>query len=158
MRRARQFLIIGVAFAAGGLANLPTLNAQDVPYERAMWPTENRYVRAFIAGDIDALDAMWHDDLGYWPAGEDRPWGKRYARKAFKEWSGATGGTLSTPMLEPIGAKIIEDIAVTHYRLEYTITSDDGAKTKRRLRITHTWLKGEDDWKLLGGSNTEIEN
>jgi ketosteroid isomerase-like protein len=157
MRSARQILIIGMAFAGGVLTNLPTLSAQDVPYERAMWSTENRYVRAFIAGDIDALDGMWHEDFGYWPAGEDRPWGTRYARKAFNAWSGAESGTLSMPMLEPIAAKIMDDVAVTHYRLEYTITGDDGTKSVRRIRLTHTWIKVGDGWKLLGGSNSAIE-
>ncbi len=158
MRRARLMVLVGVGFILGASANLPTLWAQDVPYERAMWSTENKFVAALIKGDTETFNEMWHEDLAYWPEGEDRPWSKRYGLKVINGWSGAEDGALSTPMLEPIATKIIDNLAVTHYRLEYTITDKDGTKSKRLIRLTHTWCQTEDGWKLLGGSNTAIEN
>lgn len=156
MRRTITVVVVGLAIALTTLMSTNTLRAQDVPYERAMWSSENKFVAALIKGDIETFDAMWHDDLAYWPAGEDRPWSKRYGLKMIKAWSGAEDGSLSTPMLEPIATKIIDNLAVTHYRLEYTIADDSGSRKKRYLRITHTWIDTEDGWKLLGGSNTEF--
>jgi len=158
MSRVRSFVILGTIFTAVTFANLPMSSAQDVPYERAMWSSENKFVAALIKGDTETFDAMWHEDLAYWPAGEDRPWSKRYGLKRINAWSGAEDGTLSTPMLEPIATKIMDDFSVTHYRLEYTVTDGDGAKSKRKIRITHTWFKTEDGWKLIGGSNTNIDD
>ncbi len=157
MRRIGVIAIVGLALAGGTLLGAKTLHAQDVPYERAMWASENKFVAALIKGDLETFEAMWHEDLAYWPAGEDRPWSKRYGLKVIRAWSGAEEGTLSTPMLEPIATKIIDDLAVTHYRLEYMITAPNGAKSKRYLRLTHTWIQTADGWKLLGGSNTEFE-
>jgi ketosteroid isomerase-like protein len=154
MHRVRigLFLVIGLVSA---MAFRPT-QAQDIPYERAMWPAENRFVAALIAGDADALAAMCHDDVSYWAAGEDRPWNKAYFHQLVNEWSGAEPGRLSTPMLEPIGAKILGDTAVTHFRLEFTVHGEDGVKAQRYLRLTHTWQMVDEEWKLLGGANAEI--
>jgi ketosteroid isomerase-like protein len=54
-------------------------------------------------------------------------------------------------MLEPIGAKILGDTALTHYRLEFTVQGEDGVTTQRYFRLTHTWQMEGEAWKLLGG-------
>ena len=154
MKRLRGVIAISSVFVLGAWFGARTMNAQDIPYDRELWPLENAYIDAAMQGDLAKRAAFWHDEYLGWPAGEDRPWDKKYGVTGVQLWYDAHGGKLSTPMLEPIASRVLEDIGITHYRLEYTVTSPEGKKSKRINRVTHVWLKTNDGWKLFGGATS----
>jgi ketosteroid isomerase-like protein len=50
-------------------------------------------------------------------------------------------------MIERTGIRILGDVAVNHYTVH--LKRKDGKK--RSMRITHTWVREEAGWKVLGG-------
>ncbi len=47
--------------------------------------------------------------------------------------------------------RILGDIAITHYLLISSWVDEDGIEQKSESRITHTWIKEDSQWKILGG-------
>ena len=114
------------------------------------FPVEVPYHRALLAGDEKTLARFWHEDYLGWPTGEDLPWDKEFGLKTIHAWIEDHGGTLGSPMFEPIGASVVGDAGVVHYLLEYTVEMKDGTKSNRKVRISHFWIKEGGQWKLLG--------
>jgi len=46
---------------------------------------------------------------------------------------------------------VLGDVALTQYTLNVNYSEAAGAAKTRSSRITHTWVKEGDRWKLLGG-------
>ena len=154
MNKVRNILVVSAIFVCGTLFGATTLNAQNLPNDRALWNSESAYAIAVISGDPEKIAAFWHDDYLGWLDGDDLPWDKQYGKKAVRAWFHPNDAELSNHMLEPLTARVIGDTAVTHYRLEYTAQNTQGEKSTRRVRLSHFWLKTGDGWKIFGSAGT----
>ena len=154
MKIGIKFIVLSSVFATGLVLGGATLNAQDLHYDRELWPLENAYIEAGMNGDLEKRASFWHPGILDWHSEEDRPWDKRYAAQSTNPWYGAGEGKLGNPMLEPLASRVVDNAGTTHYRLEYTVQTPDGEKTQRNIRVSHFWVKTEDGWKLFGGATT----
>ena len=67
---------------------------------------------------------------------------------ASKSMSGPTPAAMRVE-LEPLSVRVYGDAAITLYR--YRVWSEDSVGTARAGRITHTFRKTPEGWKIIGG-------
>ena len=151
MKWTVKILGLGAAFAAGLLLGSPALDAQDVAYDRELWSLERAYNAAIMEGDAEKQATFWHSDYHEWVSTEDRPWDRRFGLKLVNEFYGSDSNKLGYPMLEPLAARVLDDVGMTYSRLEYTAESAEGETSQRVCRVTHFWVKTEGEWKIFGG-------
>ena len=128
---------------------LPTpLFAQD-ELEEKIWSLEEDYISYFKEANHQAILSLYHSQVLAWPDSELHPAGKKEAKIYLEE---------NYP--EPIevvfqihreGIRIIGNVAITHYLLISTWVDEQGVEQKSESRITHTWIKEDSQWKILGG-------
>jgi ketosteroid isomerase-like protein len=121
---------------------------------RVIWSLEQAYFEHNRNADYEKIVSTWHEEFLGWPDPEPKPIdkeeGARYVRRNFKEPASFTFE------IEPAGIRVVGDVAVNHYTVHFTTKDDQGREEKRSLRVTHTWIKENGEWKVLAGmSNSE---
>jgi len=48
------------------------------------------------------------------------------------------------------GIRVIGNVAITHYSLISSWVDEDEIEQESESRITHTWIKEDSKWKILG--------
>jgi ketosteroid isomerase-like protein len=114
-----------------------------------LWELEGAYIRAHLEADHEAVLALWDEDFLGWPSrlpntsGKDG--GAAYLAEYFPE------PTQLSPRLERQGIRFAGDAAILHYRLHWGGTDAGGSITTATTRLTHTWIKRDSGWRILGG-------
>jgi ketosteroid isomerase-like protein len=83
------------------------------------------------------------------------PADKKRAKKYLEEKYSEPNQVVSQISRE--GIRILENIVITHYLLNISWNDDEGVEQKRESRITHTWVKEDSSWKILGGMSNRKE-
>jgi len=117
--------------------------------EEEIWSLEEDYISYFGEASHSAILSLYHSQFLGWPDSESHPAGKKRAAKFLEE---------NYP--EPIqvvfqisreGIRILRNIAITHYLVISSWVDGDGIEQKSESRITHTWIKEDSQWKIIGG-------
>jgi ketosteroid isomerase-like protein len=121
--------------------------------EEEIWAAEERYFTSLYAADYDAIIALVHDDYLGWPTGTehpvDRDGSSRFMRDLIAE------PVPCTIRIGREGIRILGDVALTQYVLDVEVR--DSSKTETlSSRITHTWVKADVGWLLLGGMSATL--
>jgi Domain of unknown function (DUF4440) len=112
--------------------------------ERAYW----EYVRNF---DLEHYRALWHSDFVGWPQTSAVPVRKANITDWFMEHK-AKGEQLEAPLLEPAASQAFGDnLVVTHYWITAAWAAKGQTPKPGRARITHTWMRTNDVWQIIGG-------
>ena len=122
--------------------------ANPTPAESQIWALEQAYWEFNRDAKHEQIIATWHEKFLGWPDGEPRPIdkeeGTRYVRKNYAEPASYAFE------IERAGIRILGNVAVNHYAVH--LKWKDGKM--RSMRITHTWVREENGWKVLGGMST----
>jgi len=117
--------------------------------EEEIWSLEEDYISYFREANHKAILSQYHSQFLGWPDSESHPAGKKRAEKYLEE---------NYP--EPIqivfqisreGIRISGNTAITHYLLISSWVNEDGIEQKSEIRLTHTWIKEDSQWKIFGG-------
>jgi ketosteroid isomerase-like protein len=131
--------------AEEGIEPSATAASEQKAAEAEIWALEQAYWEYNRGADYERIISTWHDQFLGWPEGEPRPvdkqTGARYVRKSYAE-----PGAYSFK-IEPTGIRVLGNVAVNHYTVR--LTFKDGKR--RSMRITHTWIRENAGWKVLGG-------
>lgn len=100
--------------------------------ERAWWSMEQ--------GDIDGYLKIFGEDLISWPTWTKKPVTKGYIRKNL------IPGGVSSSELKPLAVKVFADTAITMYIYNMV----DATVTTHKVAVTHTWVKREGTWRVIG--------
>ena len=115
---------------------------------------EEDYAAGFRDAADDKVIPMWHEHFLGWPASESRPADKQAVVEYLRKHA-AVPGTWSF-QIEKAGIQSRRDVAITHFILQRTVDSDAGVAVKRSSRVTHTWIRDDPQWKILGGMSAEF--
>lgn len=122
--------------------------ANSTTAESQIWALEQAYWESNRDAKHEQIIATWHDKFLGWPDGEPRPIDKkegiRYVRENYAEPASYAFE------IEPAGIRFLGNVAVNYYVAH--LKWKDGRK--RSMRITHTWVREEGRWKVLGGMST----
>ena len=142
-------LVVHFAFSADdNPKSAKQSGAHPTPAESQIWALEQAYWEFNRDAKHEQIIAAWHDKFLGWPDGEPRPIdkeeGTRYVRENYAEPASYAFE------IERAGIRILGNVAVNHYAVH--LKWKDGKK--RSMRITHTWVREENGWKVLGGMST----
>jgi len=121
------------------------------PEQAEVWTAEQNYFRYLQAKDLQKHMALWDDRFVGWPDYKEHPVDKKdigadIAEEFRSSQSTLPPGTLPTP--ESIN--VIGNVAVTYY-----FWPDPDKSSPFVYRITHTWLKTANGWRIIGGLSCE---
>ena len=143
------FICVGMHLQASQAA--VEMDAASV--EAAIWALEEEYVACFRDATHGKAISMWHDRFLGWPSTEIRPADKaavvRYLKRNASrpaDWSFE---------IEKSGIQIHGNVAITHFIIHRFFSPASGAKHTISSRVTHTWVKENLRWKILGGMSTK---
>jgi ketosteroid isomerase-like protein len=124
-------------------------NSVSSEVEQEIWALEETYLTAFENANHDVIASMLHADFLGWPRESARPSEKSDVARFLKEYF-PKPLTLSFE-LERAGIRVSGDVVITHYLVMIRGKDEAGAGQVQKVRMTHTWIKEGDDWKILGG-------
>jgi ketosteroid isomerase-like protein len=117
--------------------------------EEEIWYLEENYISYFGEADHQAILSLYHSSFLGWPDSELHPAGRDRAAKYLEEKHPASKKVVYEIIRE--GIRIEGDVAITHYLVLVFWNDEHGVEQKGKSRITHTWIKDNDQWKILGG-------
>ena len=117
--------------------------------EEEIWFLEEDYISYFKEANHQAILSFYHSQFLGWPDSELHPAGKKRAAKFLEENYPEPIQVVSKISRE--GIRILENLAITHYLVISFWVDEDGVEQKSETRITHTWIKEDSSWKILGG-------
>ena len=147
----RRIVILSfVAFCAA----MPALSQQS-DNEKAVWKLESSYWDDVKALDLDSYRALWHENFVGWPYSSSQPARKDHITDWIKAHTDK-GETVAWFELKPADSRATENLVVTEYWLTAIWADKAGHGEPFTERVTHTWIKTEKGWKILGGMSAPV--
>ncbi|MFA6002069.1 MAG: nuclear transport factor 2 family protein [Thermoleophilia bacterium] len=118
-----------------------------------IWALEEAYFANLYKADYEAVLAIVHGQFLAWPDTAPEPIGREGSARFMKQ-------LVPKPMsytfrIERGGIRVLGEVVLTQYTI-HVDCADTGTVVKTRSsRITHTWVKEGDSWKLLGGMSLD---
>lgn len=152
MKRVSIFSFSSVLILVGtAQVSLPATQSRSQD-EQTIWTLEESYFAHYAKGETEALEGLWHADFTGWPSKSPEPVKKSGASQSVRDFL-ATAQIVSFD-LRPMAIAIRGDVAITHYFLDLRLEDPDGRIVESSVRITHTWLREDGKWKVLGGMSS----
>ena len=124
--------------------------------ETQVWQLEKAYWEYVKANDLEKYRALWKENFLGWPFVSSAPVRKDH----ITEWITANtskGIKLQSYSIEQLAIQITGDIALDDYRINATWADSEGAETRTdKFRITHTWIRTNGTWQIIGGMSTPV--
>jgi len=134
-----------------------TAFAQDSAKDEAqVWNLEKAYWEYVKANDLEKYRALWHEDFVGWPLVSSAPVRKDHVT----DWittNTSKGVKLQSFSIEQLAIRVTGNVAINHYRIKMNWSA--GEKVEARtdtLRITHTWIRANGTWQILGGMSAPV--
>ena len=141
-----------LAVVVFGLATPRVLQTQGVSAaEQEVWKEEVKYWDLRTSGKLDEHMALWHEDVVAWGSTLQRPGAKADIRSNVAAVLRDTRPGSYTAHLEPLVVRINGEFAFVFYRAEEVRTDLSGNLRKSRVRVTHTWWRTTNGWKIIAG-------
>jgi ketosteroid isomerase-like protein len=112
-----------------------------------VWAMEDKYCSSLQTGNSAEFMGLFSEDFLAWPMGAPAPFGKAQLAKNMHS-VGSTSGTCS---IEKKGIQVAGDTAVTYYVWRFSYPGKDGKPQQGSFRLTHTWVRANGQWTILGG-------
>jgi len=147
MLKATSFLVV---LASAGFA-------QHVENNQArVWNLEKAYWEYVKANDLEKYRALWHEDFLGWPLVSSTPIRKDH----ITDWitsNAARGLKLASYSIEQLAIQVSGPVAINHYRVKLNWATSGGAEARTdALRITHTWIRTNGTWQIIGGMSAPV--
>jgi ketosteroid isomerase-like protein len=147
-RTAAGLLAMLVLFCAAARAQEKPVNSEATAQE--IWRLEHLYWDYVKAFDAEHYKALWNPDFVGWPATSAAPVGTEHIADWFVDFQ-KKGSTLQYAKIKPAGIQTFGNVVVVHYWLSELWADKDGKGTPQTFKLTHTWMRSGDTWKIIGG-------
>ena len=124
--------------------------------EDEVWSQEVAYQRYAETADLDNFISLWHEDGIGWPNNQPAPVNKEGARKHVAEAFDSLQLDSLSINIKPLSVRIYGDIGITYFETHTSVTTKDGIKVSESDRATHTWLRTDKGWKIIGGMEAPL--
>jgi hypothetical protein len=156
-------LLGGIAYAqslvqttqtSGKLTNSNQLSEQLLsPQQKEVWNGEQNYFRYLQAKDLKSFMSLWDDNFVGWPDYSDHPLRKPDIESSVAaEFQSTPTSSPPNPIPKPEAIAVFGDTAVTYY---FWPEADETSPSE--YRITHTWQKGPEGWRIISGMDCEVQ-
>ena len=141
---------IALTLAALVLGNLCCIARQSSQFlEEEIWKLEEGLRKNLDGANHDAFLSAYHEDFLGWPETATRPLRKTDLPEILQENYPEPSNNVVE--FERVGIQLKEDIAITQFAIHITTLGEENEEIKQSTRVTHTWVKEADGWKVLGG-------
>lgn len=147
----RTALLAGLVAAAA--AAIPAaLHAQQLsPEQQRVWERETTYWKLWKAADVEGFMALWDPHLADWPHATSEPVQRAALRQMVEKQFEFIGAGTFDYRLHRLSVTVVGDVAVTFYTVHTTYRASDGTESEGDSRLTHTWLRTDGTWRIVGG-------
>jgi len=146
MKKVCYLLIVCLIF-------LQPVSAFSSSAEEEIWMLEEAYVAGFRDANHDIVIPIWHHQFIGWPDSQSRPVDKTGVIQYLKRVSPVPASWSFE--IERQGIRISGDTAVTHLMLHIYSNQSSRKNLVSSKRVTHTWVKKDSEWKILGGMSAK---
>jgi ketosteroid isomerase-like protein len=123
--------------------------------QKEVWQMEEAYWKDVKDANLDHYVTLWHDQFLGWPRDRTLPVGKDgLAEGARKKMS--DGHIVSYEILSK-AVTVVGNVGVTQYGVTATRITKGGKSETYTSRVTHTWLKTDSGWQIVGGMSATFE-
>jgi ketosteroid isomerase-like protein len=120
--------------------------------QNEVWKGEQNYFQYLQAKDLKSFMSLWDDNFVGWPDDSDHPLRKPDIESSVsEEFQPTPTPARPNPMPKPEAIAVFGDVAVTHY-----FWPDADETSPFKYRITHTWQKGPEGWRIISGMDCEV--
>ena len=152
------FCASSLAIAEHTFSSEATSPSQASGDEQTLWGLERAYWRYVEHNDLAAYSDLWHKDFLGWPSVSSAPVRKDHITDWITSQT-AKGLAFKTVEFKPAATQITGDVAFACYWVTFRWVDKEGSGSPHTFRITHAWLRGGKDWRIIGGmSMPESEN
>ena len=151
----RQIVCAGALVLMIGVAGPSAFHAAEMdrtPTESQIWELERSYVGHLQAEDLAGLAEFWHGEFVGWPSHATAPVDRSAAAASISSLLESV--RVLSFELHPQMIRVIGDLAVVHYLLDWELENADGSRLTSAYRITHTWLEEDGRWRIVGGMSS----
>lgn len=120
--------------------------------EETVWALEVAYFTNLYRADYDGVLALVHRQFLGWPGAATQPVDRDASARFMRQLIPAP--TKCSVRIERAGIRVAGDVALTEYTLH--VDCAGGGAAPRPSRITHTWVKENAKWTLLGGMSHDL--
>ena len=138
-----------VSYSQTYSATADTDKRRDV-VEEEIWALEEAYFSNLYKANYEGVLALVHSHFLGWPGALPQPISSRQESARFMKQL-APKPTSCTFTIEQAGIRLRGGVALTQYIIHVICSDPTGVAKTQSSRITHTWVKESDRWKLLGG-------
>ena len=121
--------------------------------EEEIWALEEAYFANLYKADYETALAIVHSQFLGWPGTVPQPIDKDGSALFMKQL--ISKPTSCTFKIERGGIRVLGEVALTQYIIHVNCSDTSAVAKTQSSRITHTWVKEGDSWKLLGGMSYE---
>lgn len=114
-----------------------------------IWALEEAYFANLYKADYEALLAITHSQFLGWPGTMPQPVDKEGSARFMKQL--IPKPTSCIFKIEREGIRVLGEVVLTQYIIHVNCNDNASVAKTQSSRITHTWVKEGDRWKLLGG-------
>jgi ketosteroid isomerase-like protein len=143
-------IMTALALSAGAASAAETPRAHGARWEaekQAIWAKELAIYEGRSRGDLSLYLANTADDYIAWPPFNEVPKGNEGLRATGAAMAGKTKEHLEMTFLD---LALNGPTAVIYYKTHRTMRAD-GTPADEYYEVTHTWIKQDGTWKVLGG-------
>jgi ketosteroid isomerase-like protein len=127
-----------------------SLRGADAASDTAeVWSGEEAYWHYLQSHDAEHFVDLWSDDFVGWPMREDHPIHKADIASGFQ--SANSFGHVISYELHRESVEMHGPVGITFYRATVRRRIADGSEPTTNSRLTHTWMKHDGKWQIVGG-------
>lgn len=135
-----------------------SIMTREATPEDEVWNREVAYWGYLRAGEWDLWQDLWHEEVVAWPDNEPGP---MYKEGVYQLMSGiAEAADFQNVELEirRRSVQVYGDIGIVYYEVHTAIPDEAGGFRPVQQRLTHTWLRTEDGWQIIGGMSAPLSS
>ena len=142
-----SLLVTGIAI----FWSLQAFGAEFSEAQKEIWNLEIKYWESIKNVDVQTHKNLLHDNIVSRRFSKSEPVYKPEEIEYIRIWF--SGYTLKSYEIEPLAIQLFDNVAIACYYYKYT-----GTKVSDSGRVTHTWMKQNDTWYLIGLMEASYES
>jgi ketosteroid isomerase-like protein len=147
--------LLNILFCLLSIAEIALSSETPIPAElsgdeETLWNLERAYWRYVENNDLAAYSGLWHQNFLGWPSISAVPVDKDHITDWITSQT-SQGLVFKSVAFKPAAIQVTGDVASVCYWITVRWLDKEGNGAPHTLRITHTWLKTEENWRIIGG-------
>ena len=128
--------------------SLPTLAGPEITDTLLRQRADELSASTLVGGEgWMAYERILHPDYSRWAMGEIYEGRKKFVRSLEEWWN--YGMRVISRNIDMVGVDMAGDLAIIRFKTMETFVGPDGEAVGFSGYVTNTWIKEDNDWKLL---------